>query len=96
MQLTNNVLLLLAACNSHGLKTDMEGMLQDNVREETFDEGAKQEADFFSYVATSYKHYLNGDDEECERVDSKQSRIFQDKAEADQQKVQELGQVIAL
>ena len=66
---------------------------QERVREETFDEAAKQEADFFSYIATSYRHYLNGDDEQCERVDAQQTRAFQDKADAAQAQVQQLNQV---
>ncbi len=63
------------------------------MREETFDEAAKQEAEFFSYIATSYKHYLNGDDEQCERVDGEQRQSFLDRAEAAQRQVQDLDQV---
>lgn len=63
------------------------------MREETFDEAAKQEAEFFTYIVTSYKHYLNGDDEECERVDGEQRRSFLDRAEAAQRQVQDLDQV---
>ena len=71
----------------------MHALLQEHVREETFDEAAKQEAEFFSYIATSYKHYLNGDDEECERVDGAQRQSFLDRAEAAQRQVQDLDQV---
>ena len=67
--------------------------MQEHVREETFDEAAKQEADFFSYIATSYKHYLNGDDEECARVDSEQRQAFEEKAQAAENQVSELQQV---
>ena len=75
-------------------KTDARVLLlQEHVREETFDEAAKQEAEFFSYIATSYKHYLNGDDEACERVDGQQRQSFRDRAEAAQRQVQELDQV---
>ena len=67
--------------------------VQEHVREETFDEAAKQEADFFSYIATAYKHYLNGDDEECARVDSEQRQAFEEKAQAAETQVSELEQV---
>ena len=67
--------------------------VQEHVREETFDEAAKQEADFFTYIATSYKHYLNGDDEECARVDSEQRQAFEEKAQAAENQVSELEQV---
>ena len=70
--------------------------VQEHVREETFDEAAKQEADFFSYIATSYKHYLNGDDEECSRVDSEQRQAFEEKAQAAENQVSELEQVRGL
>ena len=63
------------------------------MREETFDEAAKQEADFFSYIAMSYKHYLNGDDEECARVDIEQRQAFEEKAQAAEKQVSELEQV---
>lgn len=70
-------------------------ILQEHVREETFDEAAKQEADFFGYIATAYKHYLHGDDEECARVDAQQRQSFADKAEAAQGQVAELEEVRA-
>ena len=83
-----------ASCAKAAVCTiDVRVPLQEHVREETFDEAAKQEAEFFSYIATSYKHYLNGDDEECERVDGQQRQSFQDRAEAAQRQVQELDQV---
>ena len=79
-------------CDTVGAKNGVLPV-QERVREETFDEAARQEADFFSYIATSYRHYLNGDDEECERVDAQQTRAFQDKADAAQAQVQQLDQV---
>lgn len=79
-------------CDTVGAKNGVLPV-QERVREETFDEAAKQEADFFSYIANSYRHYLNGDDEECERVDAQQTRAFQDKADAAQAQVQQLNQV---
>ena len=67
--------------------------VQEHVREETFDEAAKQEADFFSYIAAAYKHYLNGDDEECARADSEQRQAFEEKAQAAETQVSVLEQV---
>ena len=100
-----NALLLKLFQRSKGYDHSMQARLQDpkgltsmfkvqeHVREETFDETAKQEADFFSYIATSYKHYLNGDDEECARVDGEQRQAFEEKAQAAESQVTELEQV---
>jgi hypothetical protein len=66
---------------------------QEQLREETFDEKARAEADFFSYVATAYRHFLAGEDEECERVEAQQTAAFKERTEATRLRNQALLQV---
>jgi SMC interacting uncharacterized protein involved in chromosome segregation len=68
-------------------------MSQEQVREQTFDEKARSESDFFKYVSTAYRHFLSGNDEECAAVDEAQTRVFHDRAEATQTRNAELQQV---
>ena len=63
------------------------------MREQTFDEKARSESDFFNYVSTAYRHFLSGNDEECAAVDEAQTRVFHDRAEATRTRNADLQQV---
>lgn len=68
-------------------------MQQEQVRGQTFDEKARAESDFFTYVSTSYRHFLSGNDEECTAVDEAQTGVFQERADATKARNEELQQV---
>lgn len=50
------------------------------ARHELTDDRARAEAEFFDYVATSYRHFMAGDDELCDAVDGKKSAEFEARA----------------
>lgn len=54
-------------------------------------ERARSEADFFDYVATSYKHFMAGDDAMCEAVDAEKASEFQFRAATVQEEYDRLA-----
>lgn len=66
---------------------------QEQVKEQSFDDKARSETEFFNYVSTAYRHFMSGHDEECAAVDEAQTRVFHDRVEAAQTRNAELQQV---
>ena len=60
----------------------------ETARAEVADERVRTERDFFAYVSDSYKHFMAGEDDLCDQVDSKkaaevESRAVKVQADAD-------------
>ena len=67
--------------------------VQEQAREEAFDDRVHAEMEFFRYVATAYRHFLAGNDAACAAVDEEQSAAFRERADAMRARNQELAQV---
>ncbi|CAL8470906.1 g10448 [Coccomyxa elongata] len=64
----------------------------EQVKEQSFDDKARSETEFFNYVSTAYRHFMSGHDEEGAAVDEAQTRVFHDRVEAAQTRNAELQQ----
>ena len=63
------------------------------MKEQSFDDKARSESEFFSYVSTAYRHFMSGHDEECAAVDEAQTSVFRDRVKVAQTRNAELQQV---
>lgn len=54
--------------------------LQDLTPLDIEDEKQRADAEFYEYITQSYRYFLAGDDDECERIDSTKATEFEERA----------------
>ena len=54
--------------------------LQDDTSLDIEDEKQRADAEFYDYISTSYRHFLAGDDNQCEEIDNSKAAEFEERA----------------
>lgn len=76
-----------------GIEEWLCGTQQEKGDVDTFDEKSHSERDFFQYIETAYRAFLEGDDERCQELDDEKAREIEERTKSISERNKQLEEV---